>query len=124
MFQDFFRNSYTIICSIRKYSEAPRLRHQVRMAHEIFIYRNRFCTKRERGQGNRIATGKGPRSQGTVNIPEDNNTRAIIKITIANTDIVLSIAVLKHFILINTFNSYNNSLEETLLLLLLYRQRN
>lgn len=94
------------------------------MAHEIFNYRNRFCTKENEVKEIELLQERVPRSQGTVNIPEDNNTRAIIKITIANTDIVLSGTVLKHFILINTFNSYNNSLEETLLLLLLYRQRN
>lgn len=41
-----------------------------------------------------------------LQIPEDNNTG--IKITIANTDIVLSGTVLKHFILIACNSSYSH----------------
>ena len=52
------------------------------MAHEIFNYRNRFCTKENEVKEIELLQERVPRSQGTVNIPEDNNTRAIIKIEI------------------------------------------
>ena len=84
----------TLTCSrlenIRAF-RGTRLRHQMRMADEIFNYRKRFCRKDHEAE-------EGEELQERVHWPQvirniqkvTTTTRATIKVTVATTDVVLS----------------------------------